>query len=312
MNEIQQVRTPDSIGVEIRALTEQARIITLWYGIEIGRRLTEAKELVGHGEWLLFLENQTGFSQPTASRFMRLYKEYGAEQTSLFGAESKYSALNNLSVSKALSLLAIPEDEREEFAEEHDVENMTTRELEQAIKDKLAAEDKATAAEARALEMRSRAEQAEQKQTEMAAELKELRNRPVEVAVQRDEKAIKDAVAAAKKEAKDKIQKLTEERDAAIANAEQLKTKADAAVGAEERIAAAEAERARIERELEKAQKQLKAADADVTAFGVHFEALQRELNATIAALDKIRGKSPETAEKLRAAVNQVLERVGR
>lgn len=174
MNEVQKVRTPDSIGIEIRALTEQARIITLWYGIEIGRRLTEVKELVGHGGWLLFLENQTGFSQPTASRFMRLYKEYGAEQTSLFGAESKYSALNNLSVSKALSLLAIPEAEREEFTESHDVENMTTRELEQAIKDKLAAEDKATAAEARALEMRSRAEQAEQKQTEMAAELKEL------------------------------------------------------------------------------------------------------------------------------------------
>lgn len=310
MNEVQKVRTPELIGAEIRMYVDAGRRVTLLCGIEIGRRLKEAKELLPHGEWLPWLERETEFSTSSAARYMQAYEEYGAEQLGLFGPESNFPTLGNLSISKALSLLAIPEDEREEFAEEHDVENMTTRELEQAIKDKLAAEDKATAAEARALEMRSRAEQAEQKQTEMAAELKDLRNRPVEVAVQRDEKAIKDAVAAAKKEAKDKIQKLTEERDIAIKNAETFMSKAEAADGAEERIAAAEAERARIERELEQAKKQLKAADADVTAFGVHFEALQREINATIAALDKIRSKSPETAAKLTAAVNQVLERV--
>lgn len=309
MNEIQQVRTPELIGAEIRMYVDAGRRVTLLCGIEIGRRLKEAKELLPHGEWLPWLERETEFSTSSAARYMQAYEEYGAEQLGLFGPESNFPTLGNLSISKALRLIAIPEDEREEFAESHDVENMTTRELEQAIKDKLAAEDKATAAEARALELRSRAEQAEQRQTEMAAELKELRSRPVEVAVQRDEKAIKDAVAAAKKEAKENIQKLTAERDAAIKNAETLKSKAEAADGAEKRVQEAEAERARIERELEQAKKQLKASDTDVTTFGVHFEALQRELNATIAALDKIRGKSPETADKLTAAVNRVLER---
>ncbi len=100
MNEMEIKRTPEVIGAEIRSLTTQARNITLWYGIEIGRRLTEAKEMVNHGEWLPFLEQQTDFSQPTASRFMRLYKEYGADQSSLFGAESKYSSLNNLTTPK--------------------------------------------------------------------------------------------------------------------------------------------------------------------------------------------------------------------
>ena len=60
MNEIQIQRTPDIIGAEIRGLTQQAKTMTLWFGIEIGRRLTEATE----------------FSQPSASRLMRLYDEY--------------------------------------------------------------------------------------------------------------------------------------------------------------------------------------------------------------------------------------------
>lgn len=95
MNEIQTQRTPDIIGAEIRGLTQQAKTMTLWFGIEIGRRLTEAKEMLEHGQWLAYLKEQTEFSQPSASRLMRLYDEYGAKQTSLFGAELNYSTLNN-------------------------------------------------------------------------------------------------------------------------------------------------------------------------------------------------------------------------
>lgn len=124
MNEIQTVRTPDIIGSEIRSLTNQAKTMTLWFGIEIGRRLTEAKALLEHGQWLPYLKEQTEFSQSSASRLMTLYREYGAAQTSLFGAESNYPTLNNLSISNALRLLAVPEEEREEFAAEHDVEHI--------------------------------------------------------------------------------------------------------------------------------------------------------------------------------------------
>ena len=52
MNDIQTQRTPDIIGAEIRGLTQQAKTMTLWFGIEIGRRLTEAKEMLEHGQWL--------------------------------------------------------------------------------------------------------------------------------------------------------------------------------------------------------------------------------------------------------------------
>ena len=147
MNEIQTVRTPDIIGSEIRSLTSQAKAMTLWFGIEIGRRLTEAKALLEHGQWLPYLKEQTEFSQSSASRLMTLYREYGAAQTSLFGAESNYPTLNNLSISNALRLLAVPEEEREEFAAEHDVEHMSARELDELIKAREAAEARAEQAE---------------------------------------------------------------------------------------------------------------------------------------------------------------------
>lgn len=37
MNELE--RTPETVGAEIRGLTVQAKQMTLWFGIEIGRRL---------------------------------------------------------------------------------------------------------------------------------------------------------------------------------------------------------------------------------------------------------------------------------
>src|SRR5260221_10748357 len=42
--------------------------------IEIGRRLTEAKKLAGHGGWLLWLQHEFGWSNDTALNFMRVYE----------------------------------------------------------------------------------------------------------------------------------------------------------------------------------------------------------------------------------------------
>lgn len=41
--------------------------------IEIGRRLQEAKDLVGHGGWTAWLEREFDWSQDTASNFIKLY-----------------------------------------------------------------------------------------------------------------------------------------------------------------------------------------------------------------------------------------------
>jgi hypothetical protein len=41
--------------------------------IEIGRHLTEAKKLCGHGEWLPWLEREFGWTDQTARNFMRVF-----------------------------------------------------------------------------------------------------------------------------------------------------------------------------------------------------------------------------------------------
>ena len=173
MNEL--TRTPETVGAEIRGLTAQAKQMTLWFGIEIGRRLCEVKEMIGHGEWLPYLKAQTEFSQSTASRFMTLYREYGAQQQTLFGAESNYPTLNNLSISNALRLLALPESERESFAEEHDVEHMSARELDELIQAKKAAEDERDLYEQKLAEQMGAAERLK-KDAETAAQEAEARD----------------------------------------------------------------------------------------------------------------------------------------
>ena len=93
--------------------------------IEIGKRLNQAKELVTHGEWGKWLEEKVEFSQRNANNFMRVAKEFSNSQT--------YS---NLTQSKIFALLDLPKEEREEFIQENKVDEMTTRELQQAIKEK--------------------------------------------------------------------------------------------------------------------------------------------------------------------------------
>ena len=333
MNDIKIQRTPDIIGAEIRGLTQQAKSMTLWFGIEIGRRLTEAKELLDHGQWLPYLKEQTEFSQPSASRLMRLYDEYGAKQTSLFGAELNYSTLNNLSISNALRLLAVPEDEREEFALEHDVEHMSARELDELIKQRdaaekraeeaekqldqaaegaalyaaeideklLAAEERSKAAAEEAKRLREKLTEASKAKEEAESELSELRARPVEVAVEVDEKAVEDAVRIdrAKNDAEwaEKMAKVKNELSKAENNAIKLKLKAEKA---EKKAADAAAE-------LDKLRKSQAFADPNTAVFKQIFEQVQEDFNKLHGSLLKVKANDPDTAQKLSAAVRALV-----
>jgi hypothetical protein len=65
--------------------------------IEIGRRLTEAKELTGHGGWLPWLEREFGWKERSAQNFVQVFEA---------SKSTKFADLN-LSVS-GLYLLASP------------------------------------------------------------------------------------------------------------------------------------------------------------------------------------------------------------
>ena len=190
--------------------------------LTIGRCLTEAKQAIPHGEWLPWLNERVEFSERTARRFMKLYREC-----------SNRPALADLGASKALMLLALPDSERDQFVEDHNVIDMSARQLEQAIKDRDEARKAAETAQAEA----SAAEQARAKMEEdmkllnarlsgaqedreqaaqavarLEAQLAELKEKPVEVAVETvvDPEAIEKARAEAVAEMQEKLDKARE------------------------------------------------------------------------------------------------------
>ena len=333
------------ITAEIRTIQDSVRRTALSGAIEIGRRLTEAKELLQHGEWGDWLKREFEFSQSTASRLMQLFREYGADQGSLFGAEAKYATLQNISVSNALRLIAIPDEEREEFAAEHDIEHKSAREVDELIRQRQEADARAAAAEkalaeadeGHALAMAElderlhSAQQAERdaksiaetanarvkalaaERDKTAAELEELRSRPIEVAVQVDEdavkKAAKEAKAEAEQKAKAKLKKLEKKLTAATQELEAYKD------GDNRELEQSRARAAALEKELaeerERARKAAELQDADVSAFGVHFVNVQRDFNDLLVALNKVRAAAPETGEKLTSAVRALVEKIG-
>lgn len=120
-------RTPLVIAAEINRIKQETCKIMLTNAIEVGKRLKEAKALLPHGEWGKWLVESVSYSQRTANKLMQLFAEYG---------DSNSPAQANLSYYQALLLLGIPEEEREEFILQHNVEAMTTRELEQALKER--------------------------------------------------------------------------------------------------------------------------------------------------------------------------------
>ena len=88
---------------EINLITEQTKQALLTGTIEIGKRLTEAKCLVRHGEWGNWLAERVNYSQRSANNFMKIYKEYGAT-----GLVAKSQSIANLSVTQAVAMFDLP------------------------------------------------------------------------------------------------------------------------------------------------------------------------------------------------------------
>lgn len=346
-NQMQTVNaaTPQrEIGVvtaEVRELKRQAQTMALTYAIEIGRRLAEAKAILPHGAWGEWLEKEVEFSQSTAGNYMKLFEAYGNQQMSLFGIFGNSQTIANLDYTKALKLLAVPEEEREAFAEEVDAGNLSVRELEAAIRernearalaeeqrrradeyeaaldDAEAARDKAMELAARAEELQDRAEEAEAQLASVTADLEKtaakLNNAlenpkiPDGERLKIEKAARQQGEAAGQKKLEEAQRKAQRDAEAAAKKAaEELeaarKQAADAA--AAQRAAEAAADAAR--RELEEARAKIKMSSPDVAAFKTMFDALQGQIGKIKELLKKIGAEDPATAEKLGRALAAV------
>ena len=128
--EIVQERTLPVIISEIKIIEQHVTKTAIEGAIQIGERLQEAKQLAGHGNFGQWCQENLNYSQDTAQKFMKLAREYGGKNNVL----ANTAMSRNFSISNALSLLKVPEEDREKFAEEHQVEDMTNKELEEEIR----------------------------------------------------------------------------------------------------------------------------------------------------------------------------------
>ncbi len=284
--------------------------------IQIGKRLIEAKEMLPHGGWLPWLSEQVNYSERTAQRLMKIAREC-----------SNPTLVSDLGQTKALALLALPDEEQKALLEAYDVPNMSRKELEDAIRERDRAREERAKESERADEAESERDDALQAADALRARIRELESRPVDVAVQVDEKAMQKAADEARRKTVEEWQKKTAKLDEALLKAEAKlkeakekaeKSKADAEAGrtasaeleaAKKAEAEAKAESERLREELEKALRAQKAAavagDAEVSEFKLYFGLAQENVNRMRGLLLKVRGREDKTTgEKLAAALN--------
>lgn len=299
-------RSIESITAEILQLKQDAGNAILG----IGQRLIEAKAMLPHGEWLPWLNEQVEFSDRQAQRFMRLAQEW-----------RNPTALSDLGATKALTLLALPPEEREQFmaenhivdGEEKSVIEMSSRELEKAVKERdealrEAEEAKAAAEAAEHSRAKMEADMAALKELHQAAqnseamsreeleklkaELKALQEKPVDVAVMEVDQ---DALDAARREAVAEMQAKVDKATEARKKAEEKRKKAEEDL---------EALRQQLEASQQAERRAMIAGDKDLAMFELLFSQGNEAVNKLHGLLLKVRGRGDaELAQKLQRAL---------
>ncbi len=129
-------------SVELRRIEtciqqHKSSIVTTFF--QIGDALNEAKDrqLVPHGQWEAWVETQTDMSLRSAQRLMQVAREVPPEQ--------RTGSIGQLGLKNIVTLMALPEGQREAMADRAVEEGLSSRQLEEAVR-KAREEGKAEAA----------------------------------------------------------------------------------------------------------------------------------------------------------------------
>ena len=283
-----QERTLPVIASEILFTESQVARTALEGAIQIGLKLKEAKEQVEHGQWENWCHENLNYSKSKTEKLMRIASEYG-DENSIY---AKTYTCTDLSISKALSLLQVPEEEVKNFSENNDVESMTVKELNDKIK---ALESEK---EMRAVEVNVLTEEYEKRLTAADEELEHIKNELTEL---QDSTADPDALAdleAKLEKAKEKEKKLKEEmkqekesRDLQIQQAveekaDQLRKEAEQAAAG--RLSEAESLNAELAEKLDHLEKKLESrTDESLLLFKLKSDQLQEVFRECLHAADE-------------------------
>lgn len=295
-------RTTHIIAAEINSIKEQTRKAFLYNSIEIGRRLAEVKQMVPHGEWGSWLEQNVDYSQSTANNLLKIFENYAKDQLSLFGDNVKSQAFVNLSYSQAIALLGVPAEEREVFVKEHDVENMSTRELQKVIKEKQELEKQLRESEEQAEKERL----AHQKIADSYKQLEQQSKDHEDLTNRLKEEASKESPEEFEKLKK----KLVNSKDM-LTNSQQKIRRLEQELEQKASAPPVEVVPEEIEREINDLRKKLAQNDnKSVIKFSLCFETIVSNFKDLLSALDGIKDKDPESHEKYKNAVTGLLEKM--
>lgn len=287
---VKAVRNLDTIAGEINTIKQQARSYITNSCIEIGARLTEAKRLIGHGNWSKWLEESVDYSERTAQNLMKIYRAFGVEgnQGKLFGKELDAEQVKELNYTQMTALLKIKDDdERAEFMEEHreELKDMSTRELEAKIKELNEAKEKAEEGRKKAEEtadfLRKSASEADRKAKESIDRLETARNQ-----------AEAEGEFARQQAAKLRAE-LEEEKNKPVATAVVKEVPEDM-----------KQEMAALKKELEGFRAR-GIKDENETAFGFAFENVKRDAQSMLRHANAM---APEKRDKYRRAARKFFE----
>ena len=323
MSELQVQRTPQLIAAEINAIHSQTQRLVLYNSIEIGRRLAEAKSLLNHGEWTGWLKESVDYSQSTANNFMRIFQEYGADQISLLTENNtKSSIYDRLTYSQAVALLALPGEEREGFIENNDIEEMSTRELQEAIKAKEAAEKKAKEVEEEIKGFKEKIDDLTLENldlSEQASKSEEAVKEAAQKEKQAAEKKVKDLeekIKSLEEVAKQTVDSSDNEDEDIDIDEEREKIRTELQ---EEMARNLEREKKHLQAEIDQAKSELEAqnkkikeleatgANEDTQRFKVMFEQTVNSFKSLIQLVTKIKASDEDTGKKYSGAVEKAL-----
>ncbi|WP_196603446.1 DUF3102 domain-containing protein [Pectinatus haikarae] len=313
------IRTPEIIAAEINSIKRQVQQAMLNASIDIGRKLVEAQSIVEKGHWGAWLKENVDYSERTANNLVRIFKEYGQlGQQELFDAPANRPEFEKLSYTQAVALLGLPtEDARADFIENNDIDSMSTRDLQAAVKAQKEAEERAADLQNRLdnmlKEQNDQQSLAESANTEKAEQIKSLENEIADLQQKLETGGLSDEQRAELETEKDNLHSQLDSKDTELQKAVKKAEKMEKKLKDAENKLQAEKEKPPVipeatKKELEELRAQLgkaeSAKDADKAAvqIKVSFELLKRDINDIISSLEKIEDKATADTYKNKIA----------
>lgn len=295
-NEVVAVRSIEIVTAEIHTIRDNVARVFMDGVVQIGRRLEEAKQLVPQGEWLQYLDKELGYKPSTAQNYMRIAREFGDGQVGLSGKTSS-DFFGNLGYSQLLPLLGLPEEEREQLAEEHDLAGMSSREIQALVRERDEAKANADKLESALAD----------KTVEGQALQGKLDTAQADLAKQKDKAKAQAEAAKANAETAAELQRRLDALEQQANTPRELTEEERAALRDEIAAEQAEAVQAAEARAAEALAKLEKVKNPAAHKVNFLFGELGEYWNRLQAALHELEQSDSEAAGKMRAAIEQAV-----